>query len=158
MPGSEATLIHAAQAAAGTCDEAALTADIIALATRYGRYGCRLTALQHTTGWRVNLKRGERSQAAGGFSKCVQAAEEEPTVAERRLKSSATAADNGPVFIAKVVRDWIAAVGHTVFIAPGACELRPASCREKLQYILQVYREAGHKTYRPGHRTEPTWL
>ena len=42
-------------------DEAALTAEIIALATRYGRYGYRrITALLRHAGWVVNLKRVER--------------------------------------------------------------------------------------------------
>ncbi|KKN70010.1 hypothetical protein LCGC14_0435550, partial [marine sediment metagenome] len=42
-------------------DEAALTADIIALATQYGRYGYRrITALLREAGWRVNVKRVER--------------------------------------------------------------------------------------------------
>ena len=42
-------------------DEAALTADIIALATRYGRYGYRrITALLRAAGWAVNRKRVER--------------------------------------------------------------------------------------------------
>jgi putative transposase len=42
-------------------DEAALTADIIALATQYGRYGYRrITALLREAGWRVNKKRVER--------------------------------------------------------------------------------------------------
>jgi putative transposase len=43
-------------------DEEELTRDIIALATRYGRYGYRrITALlQHEHGWRVNHKRVER--------------------------------------------------------------------------------------------------
>ena len=42
-------------------DEAALTADIIALAIRYGRYGYRrITALLRNAGWVVNLKRVER--------------------------------------------------------------------------------------------------
>lgn len=42
-------------------DEAALTADIIALACRYGRYGYRrITALLQGDGWRVNHKRVER--------------------------------------------------------------------------------------------------
>jgi len=45
----------------GRADEAALTADIIELATRYGRYGYRrITALLHTAGWAVNTKRVER--------------------------------------------------------------------------------------------------
>jgi putative transposase len=42
-------------------DEAALTADIIALALQYGRYGYRrITALLREAGWRVNKKRVER--------------------------------------------------------------------------------------------------
>jgi putative transposase len=42
-------------------DEAALTADIIALATQYGRYGYRrITALLRNAGWVVNYKRVER--------------------------------------------------------------------------------------------------
>jgi putative transposase len=42
-------------------DEAALTADVIALATRYGRYGHRrVTALPRDAGWAVNRKRVER--------------------------------------------------------------------------------------------------
>lgn len=42
-------------------DEAALTADIIALALQYGRYGYRrIAALLREAGWRVNLKRVER--------------------------------------------------------------------------------------------------
>ncbi len=42
-------------------DEAALTADIIALAEQYGRYGYRrITALLRSAGWLVNTKRVER--------------------------------------------------------------------------------------------------
>ena len=42
-------------------DEAALTADIVALATQYGRYGYRrIAALLRSSGWVVNLKRVER--------------------------------------------------------------------------------------------------
>ncbi len=42
-------------------DEAALTAAIIELASRYGRYGYRrITALLRQAGWRVNPKRVER--------------------------------------------------------------------------------------------------
>jgi len=45
-----------------TCDEKRLTEDIIALATRYGRYGYRrITALLNNEhGWKVNHKRVER--------------------------------------------------------------------------------------------------
>ena len=42
-------------------DEAGLTADIVALAARYGRYGHRrITALLREAGWAVNRKRVER--------------------------------------------------------------------------------------------------
>jgi transposase InsO family protein len=42
-------------------DEAALKADIVALAIQYGRYGYRrITAMLRAVGWTVNLKRVER--------------------------------------------------------------------------------------------------
>jgi putative transposase len=42
-------------------DEAVLTADIVALAREYGRYGYRrITALLREAGWLVNKKRVER--------------------------------------------------------------------------------------------------
>jgi putative transposase len=42
-------------------DEEALTAEIVALASAYGRYGYRrVTALLRQAGWRVNAKRVER--------------------------------------------------------------------------------------------------
>ncbi len=42
-------------------NEAALTADIFALALQYGRYGYRrITAMLHRAGWVVNVKRVER--------------------------------------------------------------------------------------------------
>jgi putative transposase len=45
----------------GRADEAALTADIVALATEYGRYGYRrITAMLRAAGWAVNVKRVER--------------------------------------------------------------------------------------------------
>lgn len=45
----------------GADDEAALTADIIALARQFGRYGYRrVTALLRDAGWQVNRKRVER--------------------------------------------------------------------------------------------------
>ena len=45
----------------GRDDENALTADIIALAQEYGRYGYRrITALLREAGWAVNVKRVER--------------------------------------------------------------------------------------------------
>ena len=45
----------------GRPDEEALTADIIRLASRYGRYGYRrITAMLRSEGWMVNAKRVER--------------------------------------------------------------------------------------------------
>ncbi|CAH1664595.1 hypothetical protein CHELA20_40444 [Hyphomicrobiales bacterium] len=45
----------------GRADEEALTADIIRLASRYGRYGYRrITAMLRFEGWTVNAKRVER--------------------------------------------------------------------------------------------------
>jgi transposase InsO family protein len=45
----------------GRPDEDALTADIVALASQYGRYGYRrITALLREDGWAVNAKRVER--------------------------------------------------------------------------------------------------
>jgi putative transposase len=45
----------------GRADDAALTADIVALATQYGRYGYRrITAMLWAAGWVVNVKRVER--------------------------------------------------------------------------------------------------
>ncbi|CUH39485.1 hypothetical protein JSE7799_02212 [Jannaschia seosinensis] len=45
----------------GRPDEDALTADIVALASQYGRYGYRrITALLRDAGWVVNVKRVER--------------------------------------------------------------------------------------------------
>lgn len=42
-------------------DEAALTADITALALQYGRYGYRrIMAMLHKAGWIVNVKRVDR--------------------------------------------------------------------------------------------------
>ena len=45
----------------GRADDAALTADIVALATEYGRYGYRrIAAMLQAAGWAVNVKRVER--------------------------------------------------------------------------------------------------
>jgi len=45
----------------GRADDAALTADIVALATQCGRYGYRrITAMLRAAGWAVNVKRVER--------------------------------------------------------------------------------------------------
>ena len=45
----------------GRAEDAALPADIVALATEYGRYGYRrITAMLRAAGWAVNVKRVER--------------------------------------------------------------------------------------------------
>mgnify|MGYP001199877105 CR=1 FL=1 len=52
----------------GRADEDALTADVIALASQYGRYGYRrLTALLREAGWAVNVKRVERIGRRAGL-------------------------------------------------------------------------------------------
>ena len=73
-------------------DEAALTADIIALATQYGRYGYRrIAAMLERTGWTVNLKRVERIWRRGGAESPEEATQEGPAVAPRRLVRPAAA-------------------------------------------------------------------
>jgi transposase InsO family protein len=170
-------------------DEAGLTADIIALATRYGRYGYRrITALLRDAGRAVNRKRVERIWRREGLKvparqpkrgrlwlndgSCVRLRPEHPNhvwsydfvedrthdgrryrmlnvVDEftreclairvgRKLGSVDVVdvlsdlfilrgvpghirSDNGPEFVAKAVRGWIAAVGaETAYIEPGS--------------------------------------
>jgi putative transposase len=170
-------------------DEAALTADITALALQYGRYGYRrITALLHQAGWIVNVKRVERIWRREGLkvphkqpkrgrlwlndSSCVRLRPEYPNHVwsydfvedrthngrkvrmlnvideftreciairvERKLKAvdvidvlsdlfilrgipTHIRSDNGPEFIAKALREWIAAVGaKTAYIMPGS--------------------------------------
>ena len=62
MPGPGAAPFDASRKAPTTPDdEAALTADIVALALQYGRYGYRrITAMLRSAGWMVNPKRVER--------------------------------------------------------------------------------------------------
>ena len=172
----------------GRADDAALTADIVALATEYGRYGHRrITAMLQAAGWAVNVKRVERISRLEGLKapgkqpkrsrlrrndgSCVRLRPERPnhvwscdvvedgahdgrklrrlTVideftreclairVDRKLKSTDVIdvlsdlfvvrgvpghvrSDNGPEFVAKAVREWIAAVGaRTAFIEPG---------------------------------------
>ena len=170
-------------------DEAALTADIVALATRYGRYGYRrVTALLREAGWAVNRKRVERIWRREGLKvpakqprkgrlwrndgSCIRLRPAHPNhvwsydfvedrthdgrkyrmlnvIDEytreclairvgRKLNSidvvdllsdlfilrgipGHVRSDNGPEFIAKAVRAWIAAVGATTaYIEPGS--------------------------------------
>ncbi|MGO9388615.1 IS3 family transposase [Rhodoblastus sp.] len=188
-------------------DEAALRADIIALATQYGRYGYRrIAALLERAGWAVNIKRVERIWRQEGLKvpskqpkksrlwlndgSCVRLRPERPNHVwsydfvedrthkgrkyrmlniideftreclamrvDRRLNSTDVVdaltdlfilrgvlahirSDNGPEFIAKAVRKWIAAVGaQTAYIAPGSpwengyCESFNSKLRDEL--------------------------
>jgi putative transposase len=166
-----------------------LTADIIALATQYGRYGYRrVTALLRDAGWAVNRKRVERIWRREGLKvpqkqpkkgrlwlndgSCIRLRPEHPNHVwsydfvedrthdgrkyrmlnvvdeftreclairvDRRLSSldvidllsdlfilrgipGHIRSDNGPEFVAKAVRTWIAAVGaKTAYIEPGS--------------------------------------
>jgi transposase InsO family protein len=191
----------------GRADEAALTADIVALATEYGRYGYRrITAMLRAAGWAVNVKRVERIWRREGLKvpskqpkkgrlwlndgSCVRLRPERPNHVwsydfvedrthngrkfrmlnvideftreclairiDRRLKSTDVIdvlsdlfilrgvpghirSDNGPEFIARAVREWIAAVGaRTALIEPGSpwengyCESFNSKLRDEL--------------------------
>ena len=191
----------------GRTDDAALTADIVALATEYGRYGCRrIAAMLQAAGWAVNVKRVERIWRQEGLKvpgkqpkkgrlwlndgSCVRLRPERPNHVwsydfvedrthngrkfrmlnvideftreclairvDRRLKSTDVIdilsdlfilrgvpghvrSDNGPEFIAKEVREWIAGVGaKTAFIEPGSpwengyCESFNSKLRDEL--------------------------
>jgi putative transposase len=170
-------------------DEVALTADIIALAIQYGRYGYRrITKMLGNAGWAVSFKRVERIWRREGLKvpakqpkrgrlwlndgSCIRLRPEysnhvwsydfvedrthngrkyrmlnvideftRECIAirvSRRLRSTDVIdvlsdlfilrgvpghvrSDNGPEFIAKAVREWIAAVGaKTAYIMPGS--------------------------------------
>ena len=191
----------------GRADEAALTADIVALATRYGRYGYRrITAMLRDAGWAVNAKRVERIWRREGLKvpqkqpkrsrlwlsdgSCIRLRPEHPNHVwsydfvedrthdgrkyrmlnlideftreclairvDRKLNSTDVIdilsdqfilrgipghirSDHGPEFIAKAVREWIAAVGaRTAFIEPGSpwengyCESFNSKLRDEL--------------------------
>jgi transposase InsO family protein len=188
-------------------DEAALTADIITLASQYGRYGYRrITAMLRRQGWLVNVKRVERIWQREGLKvphkqpkrgrlwlndgSCLRLRPAYPNhvwsydfvedrthdgrrfrmlniIDEftreclairigRKLNSSDVIdilsdlfilhgvpghvrSDNGPEFVAKAVREWIAAVGaNTAYIEPGSpwengyCESFNAKLRDEL--------------------------
>jgi putative transposase len=174
----------------GRDDEEQLTADIIALARQYGRYGYRKIAelLRSTAGWVVNDKRVERIWRREGLKvppkqpkrgrlwladgSCIRLRAEYPNHVwsydfvedrthdgrkyrmlnvideftheclairvARKLKATDVIdvlsdlfilrgvpghirSDNGPEFVAKVVQEWITAVGaKTAYIAPGS--------------------------------------
>ena len=191
----------------GRADEEALTADIIALASQYGRYGYRrITALLRNAGWAVNVKRVERIWRREGLKvpqkqpkkarlwlndgSCIRLRPERLNHVwsydfvearthdgrkfrmlnlideftreclairiDRKLNSTDVIdvlsdlfilrgvpghvrSDNGPEFIAKAVREWIAAVGaKTAFIEPGSpwengyCESFNSKLRDEL--------------------------
>jgi len=195
------------KAPVGRSDEATLTADIIALAEQYGRYGYRrITALLKSAGWVVNTKRVERIWRREGLKvpqkqpkrgrlwlndgSCVRLRPErqnhvwsydfvEDRTHDRRkfrmlnvideftrecltirvarkLKAADVIdvlsdlfilrgvpghvrSDNGPEFVAKAVREWIAAVGaKCAFIEPGSpwengyCESFNSKLRDEL--------------------------
>jgi len=202
-------------------DEAALTAEIIELATQYGRYGYRrITAMLHRTGWAVNHKRVERIWRREGLKvpqkqpkrgrlwlndgSCIRLRPEHPNHVwsydfvedrthngrkfrmlniideftreciairvSRRLKAvdvidvltdlfilrgtpAHIRSDNGPEFIAKAVREWIAAVGaSTAYIMPGSpwengyCESFNSKLRDELldgEIFYTVARQSG---------------
>jgi transposase InsO family protein len=188
-------------------DEAALRADIIALARQYGRYGYRrITALLREAGWAVNKKRVERIWRCEGLKvphkqpkrsrlwlndgSCVRLRPERPNHVwsydfvsdrthdgrafrmlcvideftreslairvSRKLKATDVIdaladlfilrgipahirSDNGPEFVATVLREWIAAVGaKTAYIEPGSpwengyCESFNGKLRDEL--------------------------
>jgi len=188
-------------------DEAALTADITALAVQYGRYGYRrIAAMLGDQGWVVNVKRVERIWRREGLKvparqptrgrlwfndgSCIRLRPEHPNHVwsydfvedrthdgrkyrmlnvideftreciairvNRKLKAvdvidvlsdlfilrgvpSHIRSDNGPEFIAKALRDWIAAVGaKTAYIMPGSpwengyCESFNSKLRDEL--------------------------
>ena len=64
--------------------EAPLTHRMVALATRYGRYGYRrITALLRQEGWRVNHKRVERIWRREGLESAAAPAQTRAVVVER---------------------------------------------------------------------------
>ncbi|WP_418884164.1 IS3 family transposase [Allorhizobium ampelinum] len=142
-------------------DEAALTADITALALQYGRYGYRrITAMLHQAGWIVNVKRVERIWRREGLkvpykqpkrgrlwlneSSCIRLRPEYPNhvwsydfVEDRTHNGRKLRMLNE--FIAKALREWIALVGaKTAYIMPGSpwengyCESFNSKLRDEL--------------------------
>ena len=69
-----------------------LTADIIALARQYGRYGYRkIAALLRQAGWPVNDKRVERIWRREGLKVPQQATQTRPALADGRIMHPAAA-------------------------------------------------------------------
>jgi hypothetical protein len=76
----------------GRADDAALTAEIVALATEYGRYGYRrIAAMLQAAGWAVNVKRVERRDLVRHWS------EDNGRAAPGRAQSARQAAKEGPL-------------------------------------------------------------
>lgn len=84
-------------------DEATLTADIVRLASLYGRYGYRrVTALLRAEGWPVNHKRVERIWRLEGLKVPPQTTEAVPALAERRVVHPAQAVLAEPSLVVRL--------------------------------------------------------
>ena len=92
-------------------DEAALTADIVALACAYGRYGYqRIHALLKARGWRVNIKRVYRvwrrpllrSPPARRAQSTIKATETAPPVAMRWIVRPLEASSPQPYLVLRL--------------------------------------------------------
>ena len=74
-----------------------LTADIVELATRFGRYGYRrITALLRERGWAVNHKSGLEDLETGGAEGAPETAKEREAVAQRRVMHASAADETQP--------------------------------------------------------------
>ena len=86
-------------------DEAALTADIVALAIQYGRYGYRrITAMLRRAGWVVNHKRVERIWRREGLKVPPEAAEAGQALAQRWIMHPAAAGASKPRLVLRLCR------------------------------------------------------
>ena len=108
--------------------DAALTADIIALATQYGRYGYRRITTRECLAIRVNRKLNSTDVIDILSDLFIM-----------RGVPGHVRSDNGPEFVAKAVQDWIRAVGaKTAYIEPGSpwengyCESFNSKLRDEL--------------------------
>jgi len=120
---------------------------MIELTGQYGRYGYRrIAALLRDAGWHVNDKRIERLWRREGLEMRVKRKFNSTDVIDAltdlfilRGIPAYIRSDNGPEFVAKTVRNWIAAVGaKTAYIEPGSpwengyCESFNARFRDEL--------------------------
>jgi HTH-like domain len=93
------------KASKGRADDAALTADVVALATQYGRYGYRrIAALLRAAGWAVNVKRVERIWRQEGLKVPGRQPKEGTLVADRRLMRRAPAGTAKPRLVLRFRR------------------------------------------------------